>query len=204
MEDMLCAMALKSANGRQIQHTQTGLLVCCERALKSVGERTTHGTTRGRVPVRGPSGNRPRERRVRSGQRNPLWTKITPGIAGLAAGSHARRPALNEIREFRKAIPRPRRGSDNWFSAARGLQKALEDATTHTPTTGNPHAICMYMYDLWLGHFARSSLRRDVAFSPRFLHNAVRVSTTGHQGSQYLLHGKRIYQCSELCIAAWH
>jgi hypothetical protein len=31
------------------------------------------------------------------------------------------------------------------------------------------------LYDLWLGHFARSSLRRDVVFSPRFLHNAVRV-----------------------------
>jgi hypothetical protein len=43
MEDMLCAMALKSANDRQIQHTQAGFLVCCERALKSVGERTTHG-----------------------------------------------------------------------------------------------------------------------------------------------------------------
>jgi hypothetical protein len=55
------------------------------------------------------------------------------------------------------------------------------------------------MYDLWLGHFARSSLRRDVAFSPRFfLHKAVRVSTTGHQGSQYLLQGKRICQYSEL------
>jgi hypothetical protein len=43
MEDMLCAVALKSVNGRQIQHTQAGLLVCCEQALKSVGERTTHG-----------------------------------------------------------------------------------------------------------------------------------------------------------------
>jgi hypothetical protein len=42
MEDMLCAMALKSANCRQIQHTQAGLLVFCERALKSVGERTPH------------------------------------------------------------------------------------------------------------------------------------------------------------------
>ncbi len=31
---------------------------------------------------------------------------------------------------------------------------------------------------------------------------AVRVSMIGHQGSQYLLHGKRIYQYSEL--AAWH
>jgi hypothetical protein len=51
-------------------------------------------------------------RRVRSDQTNPLWTKITPGIAGLAAGSHERRPALNEIREFRKTMPRPRRGSE--------------------------------------------------------------------------------------------
>jgi hypothetical protein len=31
MEDMLCAMALKSASGWQIQHIQAGLLVlvCC-------------------------------------------------------------------------------------------------------------------------------------------------------------------------------
>jgi hypothetical protein len=42
----MCAMALKSANGRQIQHTQAGLIVCCERALKSVSERTTHGGRR--------------------------------------------------------------------------------------------------------------------------------------------------------------
>jgi hypothetical protein len=38
-----------------------------------------------------------------------------------------------------------------------------------------------------------SSLRRDVAFSSPFLHKAVRVSTTGHQGSQYLLQGKMTY-----------
>jgi hypothetical protein len=43
MEEMLCAMALKSANGRQTHHTKTGLPVCCEQALKSVGERNTHG-----------------------------------------------------------------------------------------------------------------------------------------------------------------
>jgi hypothetical protein len=43
MENVLCAMALKSANGRQKHHTQAGLRVCCERALKSAGERTTHG-----------------------------------------------------------------------------------------------------------------------------------------------------------------
>jgi hypothetical protein len=43
MEEVLCAMALKSANGRQTHHTQAGLPVCCEQALKSVGERNTHG-----------------------------------------------------------------------------------------------------------------------------------------------------------------
>jgi hypothetical protein len=43
MEEMLCAMALKSANGRQTHHTKCGLPVCCEQALKSVGERNTHG-----------------------------------------------------------------------------------------------------------------------------------------------------------------
>jgi hypothetical protein len=60
MEELLCAMALKSANGRQTHHTQTGLPVCCEQALKaeSVGEENTR---RG-VPLRGPSGNRPREK----------------------------------------------------------------------------------------------------------------------------------------------
>jgi hypothetical protein len=63
MEDMLCAMALKSANGRQKHHTQAGLLVCCERALKSAGERTTHGG----VLVRGPSRKRPREGSSTSG-----------------------------------------------------------------------------------------------------------------------------------------
>jgi hypothetical protein len=36
-------MALKSDNGRQTHHTQTGLPVCCEQALKSVGEQNTHG-----------------------------------------------------------------------------------------------------------------------------------------------------------------
>jgi hypothetical protein len=28
------------------------------------------------------------------------------------------------------------------------------------------------LHELWLGHFARSPLRRDVAFSPLFLHHA--------------------------------
>ena len=49
------------------------------------------------------------------------------------------------------------------------------------------------LHGLWLGNFVRSFLRRDVAFSPPFLHaEAVRVSATRQQGSQYLLQGKRI------------
>jgi hypothetical protein len=51
----MCATALKTADGRQKHHTQAGLHVYCERALKSAGERTRR--TGG--PVRGPSGNRP-------------------------------------------------------------------------------------------------------------------------------------------------
>jgi hypothetical protein len=43
MEEVLCAMALKSANGRQTHHTKAGLPVCCEQALKGVGERNTPG-----------------------------------------------------------------------------------------------------------------------------------------------------------------
>jgi hypothetical protein len=43
MEEMLCARALKSAYGRQKHHSQTGLHVCCERALKSAGKRVHAG-----------------------------------------------------------------------------------------------------------------------------------------------------------------
>jgi hypothetical protein len=39
---------------RQTHHTKAGLPVCCEQALKSVGEQNTHGGG----SVRGPSGNR--------------------------------------------------------------------------------------------------------------------------------------------------
>jgi hypothetical protein len=42
MEEMMCAMALKSANGRQTHHTQAGFPVCCEQALKSAGKRNIH------------------------------------------------------------------------------------------------------------------------------------------------------------------
>ena len=60
MEEMLCAMALKSANGRLNHHTPSGLCVCCERALKSAGERNTHNQvgagTFGKPPARGTLG----------------------------------------------------------------------------------------------------------------------------------------------------
>jgi hypothetical protein len=55
-------MALKSVYGRQNHHTQAGLPVCCEQALKSVGEQNTHGgyrcgdlreTARAKVTLRG-------------------------------------------------------------------------------------------------------------------------------------------------------
>jgi hypothetical protein len=43
--------------GRQNYHTLSGLCVCCERALKSAGERSTHGRagagTFGKPPARG-------------------------------------------------------------------------------------------------------------------------------------------------------
>jgi hypothetical protein len=54
MEEVLCAVALKSSNGRQTHHTLSGHCVCCERALKSAGERNTHGAG----AIRGPPGNR--------------------------------------------------------------------------------------------------------------------------------------------------
>jgi hypothetical protein len=128
---------------------------------------------------------------VRSGQRNPQWTKITPGIAGLAAGSHARRPALSEIREFRKAIPRPRRGSELVFGGPRAAKSSVRCVNTHL-TTGDPHVSRMYACPLaWpLRQKPLATRRGLLAALPA---QSVRVSTTGHQGSQYLLQGKRAY-----------
>jgi hypothetical protein len=79
----------------------------------------------------------------------PLWSKITPGIAGLAAGSHARRPALNEIREFRKTMPRPRRGSlGTGFQRPAGCEKQLEmpPHTHHAPH--EVRMLAVYLHDL--------------------------------------------------------
>jgi hypothetical protein len=65
MEEVMCAIALKSSNGRQTHHTQAGLPMYCEQALKGVGERIRTGGCR--CGLRGPSGNRPRERSGTSG-----------------------------------------------------------------------------------------------------------------------------------------
>jgi hypothetical protein len=56
----MCAMALKSSNGRQTHRTLSGLCVCCEQALKSAGERNTHNRVGagafGKPPARGGRG----------------------------------------------------------------------------------------------------------------------------------------------------
>jgi hypothetical protein len=77
MEEVLCAMALKSADGRQKHQAQTGLRVCCERALKSAGERNTHG---GAGAGAGAFGEPPaRERRGTSGWRGEALRGVDGG-----------------------------------------------------------------------------------------------------------------------------
>ena len=54
--------------------------------------------------------------------------------------------------------------------------------------------LAVYLHDLWLCSLVRSPFRCEVrggllAILPA---ESVRVSTTAHQGSQYLLQGKRI------------
>jgi hypothetical protein len=100
------------------------------------------------------------------------WSKITPGIAGLAAGSHARRPApaLNEFRKFRKTMPRPRprrprRGSKLVFGGPRAAKSSLRCIDTPL-TTGDPHVSRMSAWSLAWPLCQKSPLRRDVAFSP--------------------------------------
>jgi hypothetical protein len=97
MEEMLCAMALKSANGRQTYHTNYGLPVCCEQALKSAGTQNTHGG----VPLQGPSGNRPRERSNTSGWRGEALHGIDGG--DLAAWPFVLRRQITD-RKYRLAL----------------------------------------------------------------------------------------------------
>jgi hypothetical protein len=85
---------LKSAYGRQNHHTLSGLCVCCERALKSAGERSTHGGvgagTFGKPPARGAVGV---ARLAISGNLAagviPCWQ-----ITGCALGERLRRSQL--------------------------------------------------------------------------------------------------------------
>ena len=94
MEEMLCAMALKSANGRQNHHALSGLCVCRERALKSAGERNTHGGvgagTFGKPPARGAVGvARPAISGDLAAGVIPCWQ-----IADCALGERLRRSQL--------------------------------------------------------------------------------------------------------------
>jgi hypothetical protein len=129
---------------------RSGARLVVQAPARFLGDRRTTTTTtgkqlqagsrcRGARPLRRPHpACVPEAQRPRPGQTNPLWSKITPGIAGLAAGSPARRPALNEIREFRKTMPRPRRGSELVFGGPRAAKSSCRCHHTH-PTTGNPH-----------------------------------------------------------------
>jgi hypothetical protein len=73
--------------------------------------------------------------------------KLRLVFPGLAAGSHARRPALNEIREFRKTMPRPRRGSELGFGGPRAVKSSRRCVDTPL-TTGDPHVSRMSAWPL--------------------------------------------------------
>jgi hypothetical protein len=85
-----------------------------------------------------------------------LKLRLVQRGGGLAAGSQARRPApaLNEIREFRKAMPRPRRGSELLvFGGPRAAKSSCRCHHTH-PTTGNPHVSRMSVWSFLWGALA--------------------------------------------------
>jgi hypothetical protein len=116
MEEVLCAMALKmSSNGRQTHHTQAGLPVCREQALKSVGERSEY--TQG-VPLWGPSGTRPRERSGTSGWREGALHGVDGG--DLAARPCAARRQITD-RGYRLAL-RAVQSAASTKSASRSLR----------------------------------------------------------------------------------
>jgi hypothetical protein len=79
---------------------------------------------------------------------------------------------LTKFANFGETMPRPRWGSKPVSGGPRAAKSSLRACMppphTHTP----PQEIRMlaaYLHDLWLGNLVRSSLRRDVAFSPSFL-----------------------------------
>jgi hypothetical protein len=123
------------------------------------------------------------------------------GIAGLAAGSGASSMRdtlhLTKFANFGRRCP-AHAGTRNWFSAARGLRKAAGvwrcvDAPL-TPTTGDPHVSRSRMSAWPLASPLRQKpLAVRCGLLATLPAQSVRVSTTGHQGSQYLLQGKRTY-----------
>jgi hypothetical protein len=93
-------MALKSANGRLNHHTPSGLCVCCERALKSVGERNTHNQvgagTFGKPPARGTLGvgTSDIQRRFGGGFFFPPAGKLLTHVLTALLGERLRRSQL--------------------------------------------------------------------------------------------------------------
>ena len=91
MEEVLCAMALKSANGRQTHHTQTGLPVCCEQALKSAGEQNTHGGCR--------CGDLRETARAKEVTLRGAGVKREEALHGIDGGDLAARPNIGSLCE---------------------------------------------------------------------------------------------------------
>jgi hypothetical protein len=143
----------------------------------------------------------------------PKLRLVSGGIAGLAAGSHARRPAFNEIREFRKTMPRPHRGSELVFSFSFSGPRAAKSSCRchHTHTTHHhirpacqSHVCIVFGVVTSPGAYCGATWRsRHPSCTKRCVYPQLDIAK-GCQGSQHLLHGKGIYQYSELCIAAWH
>jgi hypothetical protein len=71
-------------------------------------------------------------------------------------------------------MPRPRTpGLGTGFRRPAGCQKQLEVLPHIHHPPQEVRMLAAYLHDLWLGNLVRSSLRRDVAFSPSaFLHKA--------------------------------
>jgi hypothetical protein len=88
-------------------------------------------------------------------------------------------------------MSRPRRGSELVFGGPRAAKSSWRCPHTHT-TTGGPHVSRISARPMaWqLGQELLAARRGVLAILPA---QSVRVATTGHQGSQYLLQGKRTY-----------
>jgi hypothetical protein len=64
---------------------------------------------------------------------------------------------LTKFANFGRRCPVPHAGARSWFSAARGLPKAVEDAST-PPSPQEIRMSVACLHGLWLGHFASLEL----------------------------------------------